>query len=251
MPYTDKEIDEVRDLWGKFVVYQQISTDHVPRIFQLLFSEIERKKLNLGDHQRNYYCRCSFLEIYDGQIGDLLDPTRRNLEIKDEAKVGFHVENLTEDYVTCYDDVTQILIKGLSSRKFGATSMNSESCRSHTVFTCVIQSWSKETSSNDYSSSKTSRISFVDLAGLVKDKQVDAEREFEKKRKDLERSLSHLGHLVNMLAAGTQPDEAMYKDSSLTHILQQSLGGNAKLVVISTISLDIKLLQIQPCYLRI
>ncbi|KAK9733944.1 hypothetical protein RND81_04G102600 [Saponaria officinalis] len=133
-----------------------------------------------------------------------------------------------------------VILQGLSSRKFGATSMNSESCRSHTVFTCVIESWSKETSSNDYSSSKNSLISFVDLAGLVKDKQVDAEREFEKKRKDLKSSLSHLGHLVDMLAAGTQPDEAMYKDSSLTHILQQSLGGNAKLVVISTISLDIK-----------
>ncbi|KAK9671571.1 hypothetical protein RND81_12G039400 [Saponaria officinalis] len=195
---------------------------------------------------------------------NLLDPTRQNLKIKDEAKVGFHVENLTKDYVTCYDDVTQLLIKGLSSRKFGATSMNSESCRSHTVFTCVIESWSKETSSNDYSSSKTSRISFVDLAGLVKDKQVDAEREFEKKRKDLESSLSHLGYdmMNNMLyllflngililTVGTQPDEAMYKDSSLIHILQQSLGGNAKLVVISIISLDIKLLQIQPCHLRI
>ncbi|KAL9229992.1 hypothetical protein vseg_005396 [Gypsophila vaccaria] len=232
-------------MWGPssaLVEGQSLGTQRglVPQIFQMLFSEIERKKSTSGDQQMNYQCRCSFLEIHEGHIGDLLDPTRRNIQIKDDAKVGFHIENLTEEYVTCYDDVTQLLMKGLLSRKFGATSINSESFRSHIVFTCVIESWCKGTSSNNFSSSKTSRISFIDLGGLVRDKQIDAGGEFEAERKDLDNSLSLLGHLVNMLAAGTQPTEVMYKDSSLTHLLQQSLGGNAKLAVVCTISADIK-----------
>ncbi|KAK9673787.1 hypothetical protein RND81_12G189500 [Saponaria officinalis] len=212
----------------------------VPRIFKMLFSEIQSEKDNSGDKQINYQCRCSFLEIYNGQIGDLLDPTQRNLQIKDDAKNGFYIENLTEEYVTSYDDVTQILIKGLSSRKVGATSLNSKSSRSHIVFTCVIESWCKETPSNNFSSSKISRISLIDLAGLGRNKQVDAGKDFERERKELNNSLSHLGHVVNILAAGTQPDDLMYRDSSLTHLLQQSLGGNAKLAVICNISPDIK-----------
>ncbi|KAL0320860.1 UNVERIFIED_CONTAM: Kinesin-like protein KIN-12F [Sesamum radiatum] len=83
----------------------------VPRIFQNLFSEIQKEQGNSDGKQTNYQCRCSFLEVYDGKIGDLLDPTQRNLEIKDDTKNGFYVENLTEEYVTCYEDVTQILIK--------------------------------------------------------------------------------------------------------------------------------------------
>ncbi|XP_057529339.1 kinesin-like protein KIN-12F [Amaranthus tricolor] len=211
----------------------------VPRIFKKLFSDIEKVKEN-SDKPINYQCRCSFLEIYNGQVGDLLDPAHRNLKIKDDAKHGFYIENLTEEYCSSFDDVTQILIKGLSSRKVGATSMNSKSSRSHIVFTCVIESWCKETPSNNFTSSKTSRITFVDLAGLGRDKHADAGREFERERKDLKSSLSHLGHLVNILAAGTQPDDLMYRDSCLTHLLQQSLGGNAKLSVICTISPDIK-----------
>ncbi|KAL2944892.1 Kinesin-like protein KIN-12F [Bienertia sinuspersici] len=238
-------------MWGPpsaMVEGQSPSTQQgiVPRIFKKLFSEIEREKENLGDKQINYQCRCSFLEMYNGQIGDLLDPTHRNLKIKDDAKNGLYIENLTEEYVTCFDDVTQILIKGLSSRKVGATSINSKSSRSHIVFTCVIESWCKvfdsvkqETPTSNISSSKTSRISLIDLAGLGKDKQVDAGREFERERKELKTSLSHLGHLVNILAAGTQPDDLMYRDSCLTHLLQQSLGGNSKLSVICTISPDI------------
>ncbi|CAO2833646.1 unnamed protein product [Amaranthus hypochondriacus] len=232
-------------MWGPpsaMVEGQSPSTQQgiVPRIFKKLFSAIERVKESSEDKPINYQCRCSFLEIYNGQVGDLLDPAHRNLKIKDDAKHGFYIENLTEEYVTSYDDVTQILIKGLSSRKVGATSINSKSSRSHIVFTCVIESWCKESPVNNFSSSKTSRITLVDLAGMGRDKQVDAGREFEREHKDLKSSLSHLGHIVNILAAGTQPDDLMYRDSCLTHLLQQSLGGNAKLSVICTISPDIK-----------
>ncbi|PKI50509.1 hypothetical protein CRG98_029114 [Punica granatum] len=152
----------------------------VPRIFQILFSEIEK--------------------IYNEKIGDLLDPTQRNLQIKDDPKNGLYVENLTEEYVTSYEDAMQMLIKGLSSRKVGATTTNSKSSRSHIIFTCVIESWCKDASSKCFTSSKTSRISLVDLAGSDMNKIDDPSKECTREAKNVKKSLSHLGHLVSALA---------------------------------------------------
>ncbi|KAK4793829.1 hypothetical protein SAY86_011823 [Trapa natans] len=213
----------------------------VPRIFQILFSEIEKQQAYKGKHV-NYQCRCSFLEIYDEKVGDLLDPAQRNLQIKDDMKNGIYVENLTEEYVTTYEDVIQILIKGLSSRIVGATTMNSKSSRSHIVFTCIIESWCKEASSQCVSSSKTSRISLVDLAGPDISKVEDVSRACAREEKRLKKSLSHLGRIVNDLAEPSQVTnkDALYKGSKLTHLLQESIGGNAKLTVICAVSSDNK-----------
>nr|KJB81672.1 hypothetical protein B456_013G156400 [Gossypium raimondii] len=244
----------------------------VPRIFQMLFSEIQREQENSDGRQTNYQCRCSFLEIYNEQIGDLLDPTQRNLEvnvclylfshsssfpefiasgwciiglldivfqIKDDPKNGLYVENLTEEYVSSYEDVTQVLIKGLSSRKVGATTVNSKSSRSHIVFTFFIESWCKGASSKCFSSSKTSRISLIDLAGLDRNKLEDVGRQHVQEGKNVKKSLSQLGYLVNTLAKETQPEkpeDVPYGGSCLTRILRESLGGNAKLTVICNIS---------------
>ncbi|XP_043688741.1 kinesin-like protein KIN-12F isoform X2 [Telopea speciosissima] len=232
-------------MWGppSAMVEGHSSSSHqgiVPRVFQMLFSEIHREQEN-SEKQINYQCRCSFLEIYNDQIGDLLDPTQRNLAIRDDAKNGFYVENLTEEYVTSYKDITQILIKGLSNRKVGATSINSKGSRSHIVFTCVIESWSKGTSSKCFGSSKTSRISLIDLAGSERNKLDDAGRQYVKEGKHVKKSLSHLGKLVNILAEGAQSGESKnipYRNSCLTHLLRESLGGNTKLTVICSISPD-------------
>ncbi|RWR76323.1 kinesin-like protein KIN-12F [Cinnamomum micranthum f. kanehirae] len=223
----------------------------VPRIFNMLFSKIQEEQANSEDKQINYQCRCSFLEIYKEQITDLLDPTQRNLQIRDDAKNGFYVENLSEEYVTSFEDVTQILIKGLANRKVGATSINSKSSRSHIVFTCVIESWCKGISSGSCSSSKVSRISLIDLAGSERNKIDDTGRESKKERRNVKHSLSQLGYdfatimllkyLVNILAEVAQSGKAQnlpYKNSCLTHLLQESLGGNAKLTVICAISPD-------------
>ncbi|XP_054796389.1 kinesin-like protein KIN-12F [Prosopis cineraria] len=213
----------------------------VPRIFHMLFSELEREQNESEGKQFNYQCRCSFLEIYNEQIGDLLDPAQRNLEMKDDSKSknALYVENLTEEYVTSYEDVTQILIKGLSSRKVGATSLNSKSSRSHIIFTCIIESWCKGTSLNGFSSSKTSRINLVDLAGLDKNKVDEAGRQNLRESKNVKKSLSQLGHVVDALAKETQFGKAgdiPNGRSCLTRLLQESLGGNAMLSVICSIS---------------
>ncbi|KAL6543109.1 hypothetical protein OROHE_010629 [Orobanche hederae] len=215
----------------------------VPRIFQNLFSEIQKEQGNTDGKIINYQCRCSFLEVYDEKISDLLDPTQRGLEIKDDAKNGFYVENLTEEYVTCYEDVTQIVIKGLSNRKTGTTRINLKSSRSHVMFTCIIESWCKESSSKCFGSSKTSRISLVDLAGFERNILEDASRQHVKEGKYIKKSTSQLGRLVNILAEGSlsgKSDEDPCRSSSLTHLLRESFGGNAKLSIICTISPDKK-----------
>ncbi|CAL0317445.1 unnamed protein product [Lupinus luteus] len=213
----------------------------VPRIFQMLFSELEREQQMSEGKQFNYQCRCCFLEIYNEQIGDLLDPAQRNLEMKDGSKHALYIDSLTEEYVTSYDDVTQILIKGLSSRKVGATTLNSKSSRSHIIFTFVIESWCKGISSSGFSSSKTSRISLIDLAGLDRNKVDDAGRQHLRENINVKKSLSQLGHLVDTLTKKTHSGKAEQipnGNSCLARLLQESLGGNAKLSVICSISPD-------------
>ncbi|XP_075488133.1 kinesin-like protein KIN-12F isoform X1 [Primulina tabacum] len=215
----------------------------VPQIFKNLFSEIQKEQENTGGRQTNYQCRCSFLEVYGEKIGDLIHPIQQNLEIKDDPKNGFYVENLSEEYVNNYEEVTQILIKGLSNRKIGATSINSKSSRSHIMFTCIIESWCKETLSKCFGSSKTSRISLVDLAGFDRNAPEDASRQHVKERKYIKKSISQLGNLVTILADGSQSgktEDAAYRSSSLTHLLRDSFGGNAKLSIICAISPDNK-----------
>ncbi|XP_027368604.1 kinesin-like protein KIN-12F [Abrus precatorius] len=215
----------------------------VPRIFQMLFSELEKEQQMFEGKQFNYQCRCSFLEIYNEQVGDLLDPTQRNLQMKDDSKNALYIENLTEEYVTSYDYVTQILIKGLSSRKVGATSLNSKSSRSHIIFTFVIESWCKGISSNVFSSSKTSRISLIDLAGQDRNKVDDAGKKCMRESKNVKKSLSQLGHLVDALTKETHSRKGQAipsRKSCLTRLLQESLGGNSKLSVICSIFPDNK-----------
>ncbi|KAG1368345.1 putative Kinesin-like protein KIN-12B [Cocos nucifera] len=135
----------------------------------------------------------SYGQVYNDQINDLLDPTQRNLQIRDDAKNGFHVENLTDEYVTTVEDVTQIIVKGLSNRKLGATALNSKSSRSHIIFTCIIESWYKGSPSNCFSSSRTSRINLVDLAGLDRDELEGLEKQCMDEGRHVKRSLSRLG----------------------------------------------------------
>ncbi|WOL02560.1 hypothetical protein Cni_G11279 [Canna indica] len=236
-----------------------------PRIFKMLFSEINKRQEGLEEKQINYQCRCSFLEIYNDQINDLLDPTQRNLQIREDTKNGSHVENLTDEYFTTVDDVTQLLVKGLANRKVGATSMNCKSSRSHVVFTCIVESWSKVkfvllrelwvivvmpfsppwflylqlSASKCFSSSKTSKIILADLAGSD-DGIIDAVgKKCVREQRHIKKSLSKLGKIVNIIgetkcSAGDK--KIPYTDSCLTHLLQETLGGNAKVAVICAIS---------------
>ncbi|CAI9762820.1 unnamed protein product [Fraxinus pennsylvanica] len=211
----------------------------IPRVCQRLFERVNEEQEKHADKQLVYMCRCSFLEIYNEQITDLLDPNQKNLQIREDIKSGVYVENLTEECVSSMEDVSQLLIKGLSNRRTGSTSVNAESSRSHSVFTCVVESRSKSMADGGVSCLKMSKINFVDLAGSERQKQTGAAGGRLKEAGNINRSLSQLGNLINILAEVSQTGKQRhipYRDSKLTFLLQESLGGNAKLAMICAVS---------------
>ncbi|XP_031278426.1 kinesin-like protein KIN-12A [Pistacia vera] len=113
-------------MWGpaNALLEENLSSDQqglTPCIFARLFSRINEEQIKHAEKQLNYQCRCSFLEIYNEQITDLLDPSQRNLQIREDVKSGVYVENLTEEYVCTMKDVTQLLIKCDEVSKMGKT----------------------------------------------------------------------------------------------------------------------------------
>ncbi|CAA6667930.1 unnamed protein product [Spirodela intermedia] len=177
-------------------------------------------------------------QIYNEQITDLLNPSQRNLQIREDVRIGVYVDCLSEEYVCNIKDVAQLLSKGLANRRISATSMNAESSRSHCVFTCVVESRSKSIA-DGINSLKISRINLVDLAGSERQKLTCAAGERLKEAGNINRSLSQLGNVINILAEVSQSGKQRhipYRDSKLTFLLQESLGGNAKLAMICAIS---------------
>ncbi|KAL8554411.1 hypothetical protein ACS0TY_002561 [Phlomoides rotata] len=206
-----------------------------PRIFEFLFARIRAEEESRRDEQLKYYCKCSFLEIYNEQITDLLDPSSSNLMIREDMKKGVYVENLSEFDVQTVGDILQLLIQGSSNRKVAATNMNRESSRSHCVFTCVIESrWEKDSTTNF----RFSRLNLVDLAGSERQKSSGAEGERLKEAANINKSLSTLGHVIMVLVdvAHGKPRHVPYRDSRLTFLLQDSLGGNSKTMIIANVS---------------
>ncbi|KAK6146279.1 hypothetical protein DH2020_020148 [Rehmannia glutinosa] len=226
-------------IWGASnALLEEDQQGLAPRVFRRLFERITEEQIKQADRQLVYMCRCSFLEIYNEQITDLLDPSQKNLQIREDVKTGVYVENLREECVTSMKDVSQLLIKGLSNRRTSATCVNAESSRSHSVFTCVVESRGKS-AADGLSRLKMSRINFVDLAGSERQKQTGAAGERLKEAGNINRSLSQLGNLINILAEVSQTGKQRhipYRDSKLTFLLQESLGGNAKLAMICAIS---------------
>uniref|UniRef100_A0A0A9B332 Kinesin motor domain-containing protein n=1 Tax=Arundo donax TaxID=35708 RepID=A0A0A9B332_ARUDO len=230
-------------MWGALAAMVGSSSDHadlgiVPRVFQNLFSQFRSREKSSPEKQTSYQCRCSFLEVHNEQINDLLDPSQRDLQIRENGGNGIHVENLTDEYVSTVEDVNQIVMKGLSNRKVGTTSMNLKSSRSHVIFTCVIEAWSKGFSSNGFSTSRTSRIIFVDLAGLENDELDGAAKHCTREERHVKKSLSRLGKLVNILSEAPESHKVdlPYEQSRLTHVLKDTLGGNSRVTFLCSIS---------------
>ncbi|WOK91664.1 hypothetical protein Cni_G00355 [Canna indica] len=206
-----------------------------PRIFEFLFARIKAEEESRRDEKLKYSCRCSFLEIYNEQIIDLLDPSSSNLLLREDISKGVYVENLTDYVVENATDVIKLLIRGAANRKVASTTMNHESSRSHTVFTCVIESgWEKDLTVNI----RTARLNLVDLAGSERQKSSGAEGERLKEAASINKSLSTLGHVIMVLAdvAHGKQRHVPYRDSRLTFLLQDSLGGNSKTMIIANVS---------------
>ncbi|GMI74546.1 hypothetical protein HRI_001123900 [Hibiscus trionum] len=228
---THTMLGEIEDLEVKPSPHRGMT----PRIFEFLFARIQAEEEIRRDEKLKYNCKCSFLEIYNEQITDLLDPSATNLLLREDVKKGVYVENLTEFEVQTVSDILKLLSQGSLNRKVAATNMNRESSRSHSVFTCVIESrWEKDSATN----LRFARLNLVDLAGSERQKSSGAEGERLKEAASINKSLSTLGHVIMILVdvANGKQRHVPYRDSKLTFLLQDSLGGNSKTMIIANVS---------------
>ncbi|XVF38949.1 hypothetical protein REPUB_Repub20aG0147000 [Reevesia pubescens] len=206
-----------------------------PRIFEYLFSRIRMEEESRKNEKLRFSCKCSFLEIYNEQITDLLEPSSTNLQLREDLKKGVYVENLMEYNVQNVDDVLKLLLQGAANRRMAATNMNSESSRSHSVFTCIIEShWEKDSMTHF----RFARLNLVDLAGSERQKSSGAEGDRLKEAANINKSLSTLGLVIMSLVdlAHGKHRHVPYRDSRLTFLLQDSLGGNSKTTIIANVS---------------
>lgn len=206
-----------------------------PRIFEYLFARIRKEEEDRKDEKLKFSCKCSFLEIYNEQITDLLEPSSTNLQLREDLKKGVYVENLREYNVKTVNDVVKLLLQGAANRKIAATYMNSESSRSHSVFTCIIESRWENDSVTHF---RFARLNLVDLAGSERQKSSGAEGDRLKEAANINKSLSTLGLVIMSLVdlAHGKHRHVPYRDSRLTFLLQDSLGGNSKTTIIANVS---------------
>jgi kinesin family protein 5 len=193
----------------------------IPRIVQQVFASILASPSNI-----EYTVRVSYMEIYMERIRDLLMPQNDNLPVHEEKNRGVYVKGLLEVYVASEDEVYEVLRRGGSARAVAATNMNAESSRSHSIFVVTISQKNVETGSQ-----KSGQLFLVDLAGSEKIGKTGASGQTLEEAKKINKSLSALGMVINSLTDG-KSSHIPYRDSKLTRILQESLGGNSRTTLI-------------------
>lgn len=205
----------------------------MPRVFEYIFETMKRSQEENSNTQ--YNIKYSYLEIYNEIIIDLLDPQSENLNIREDIKKGVYVENLIEESAESIDDLTEALKRGKVNRHVGATAINKESSRSHSVFTLTIES---RTKLDGIVNKLSSRFHIIDLAGSERQKLTDAVGERLKEAGMINKSLSALGNVINSLVDISQGKSrhVHYRDSKLTFLLKDSLGGNSKTAIIANVS---------------
>ncbi|XP_055985479.1 kinesin-like protein KIF15 [Sorex fumeus] len=205
----------------------------IPRSFEYLFSLIGREKEKAGAG-KSFLCKCSFIEIYNEQIYDLLDSASAGLYLREHIKKGVFVVGAVEQVVTSAAEAYQVLSGGWRNRRVASTSMNRESSRSHAVFTITVESMEK---SNDVVNIRTSLLNLVDLAGSERQKDTHAEGMRLKEAGNINRSLSCLGQVITALVdvGNGKQRHVCYRDSKLTFLLRDSLGGNAKTAIVANV----------------
>ncbi|CAI5722025.1 unnamed protein product [Hyaloperonospora brassicae] len=208
----------------------------VPRVFDYLFDNVVAT--DKRTHVQHTFA-CSFLEIYNERVYDLLDrgsaKDTAGLQLRENGRKGVHVEGLIESVVTNSKEAAELMMIGAQNRRVGQTSMNRESSRSHSVF--ILQLQSKEVSSQG-TKIRTSRFNLVDLAGSERQRSTDAAGERLKEAGNINKSLSALGNVILRLSEQSvgKHRHVHYRDSKLTFLLKDSLGGNSKTFMIATIS---------------
>uniref|UniRef100_A0A8V0YWI6 Kinesin family member 4B n=1 Tax=Gallus gallus TaxID=9031 RepID=A0A8V0YWI6_CHICK len=202
----------------------------IPRVIKLLFKEKEQRQ------DWEFVLKVSYLEIYNEDILDLLCSSRERssqISIREDPKEGIKIVGLTERNVACARDTVSCLEQGNNCRTVASTAMNSQSSRSHAIFTICIDQKKK----NDKNSSFHSKLHLVDLAGSERQKKTKAEGDRLKEGININRGLLCLGNVISALGEENKKGGFVpYRDSKLTRLLQDSLGGNSHTLMIACVS---------------
>ncbi|CAH3159397.1 unnamed protein product [Pocillopora meandrina] len=204
----------------------------IPKAIGEIFDYIEKNP------SREFLIRVSYIEIYNEDIKDLLNPAKTNLKIHENAQKQVYVGDLTEEVVSCSEDVFKHMMRGEKNRHFGVTNMNDRSSRSHTIFRVVIESREmmdeSKTPDTIDGAVRVAHLNLVDLAGSERASQTGAFGQRLKEGGHINKSLLALGSVIAKLSEGES--FIPFRDSKLTRILQSSLGGNAKTSMLCTIT---------------
>lgn len=193
----------------------------IPRIVDDIFNHIYGM-----DESIEFHIKVSYFEIYLDKIRDLLDNTKTNLPVHEDKDRVPYVKGATERFVVSPDDVMDVVDEGKANRAVATTKMNEQSSRSHSIFLIQVLQENKLTETK-----LSGKLYLVDLAGSEKIGKTGAEGEVLEEAKNINKSLSALGNVISALAEGTKT-HIPYRDSKMTRILQEALGGNCRTTII-------------------
>uniref|UniRef100_A0AAQ4PQ21 Kinesin-like protein n=1 Tax=Gasterosteus aculeatus aculeatus TaxID=481459 RepID=A0AAQ4PQ21_GASAC len=193
----------------------------IPRIAHDIFDHIYSMDENL-----EFHIKVSYFEIYLDKIRDLLDVSKTNLAVHEDKNRVPYVKGCTERFVSSPEEVMDVIDEGKNNRHVAVTNMNEHSSRSHSIFLITIKQENMETEKK-----LSGKLYLVDLAGSEKVSKTGAEGAVLDEAKNINKSLSALGNVISALAEGTK-SHVPYRDSKMTRILQDSLGGNCRTTII-------------------
>uniref|UniRef100_H3D2X5 Kinesin family member 13Ba n=1 Tax=Tetraodon nigroviridis TaxID=99883 RepID=H3D2X5_TETNG len=209
----------------------------IPRLCSALFERTQQEQRE----EESFTVEVSYMEIYNEKVRDLLDPKggRQTLRVREHKVLGPYVDGLSRLAVASYKDIQSLMSEGNKSRTVAATNMNEESSRSHAVFNIILTHTLRDLQSGT-SGEKVSRLSLVDLAGSERAAKTGAAGERLKEGSNINKSLTTLGLVISALAEqGTAKNKnkfVPYRDSVLTWLLKDCLGGNSRTAMVATIS---------------
>ncbi|XP_039483813.1 kinesin-like protein unc-104 isoform X1 [Drosophila santomea] len=212
----------------------------IPMICKDLFTRIQDTETD----DLKYSVEVSYMEIYCERVRDLLNPKNKgNLRVREHPLLGPYVEDLSKLAVTDYQDIHDLIDEGNKARTVAATNMNETSSRSHAVFTIFFTQRRHDLMTN-LTTEKVSKISLVDLAGSERADSTGAKGTRLKEGANINKSLTTLGKVISALAEVSaskkkntkKADFIPYRDSALTWLLRENLGGNSKTAMIAAIS---------------
>ncbi|XP_051281331.1 kinesin-like protein KIF1B isoform X6 [Dicentrarchus labrax] len=215
----------------------------IPMLCEDLFEKINEDN---NKEELSYSVEVSYMEIYCERVRDLLNPKNKgNLRVREHPLLGPYVEDLSKLAVTSYTDIADLMDAGNKARTVAATNMNETSSRSHAVFTIVFTQ-KKHDSETDLSTEKVSKISLVDLAGSERADSTGAKGTRLKEGANINKSLTTLGKVISALAEvdnstskskkKKKTDFIPYRDSVLTWLLRENLGGNSRTAMVAALS---------------